>query len=170
MDFLTLEPDSHNTKEILVITDHLTKYAVALLTKDQKATTVARCLWEQFLVHYGFPERLHSDQGREFESLLIKELCALVGIKKTRTSPYHPQGNPVERYNRTLLSMLGTLKRKEKTKWREHVKRLTHAYNCTRNKVTGFSPCELMFGRQPRLPIDIAFGLPVKEGSATAGA
>lgn len=162
MDFLSLEPDSHNTKDILVITDHFTKYAVAIPTRDQKASTVAKTLWEHFLGHYGFPERLHSDQGRDFESHTIKELCALAGIRKVRTSPYHPRGNPVERYNRTLLSMLGTLKDKEKIQWRDHVKPLTHAYNCTRNDVTGFSPYELMFGRQPRLPIDLAFGLPVK--------
>lgn len=108
------------------------------------------------MVHYGFPEHLHSDQGRDFESHTIKELCALAGIRKVRTSPYNPRGNPVERYNRTLLSMLGTLREKEKTQWRDHV-------NCTRNDVTGFSPYELMFGRQPRLPLDLAFGLPVKE-------
>lgn len=74
----------------------------------------------------------------------------------------------MERFNRTLLSMLGTLQTKEKTKWREYVKPLTHAYNCTRNDGTGFSPYELMFGRQPRLPIDIAFGLPVKEKSTVS--
>ena len=73
-----LGPDSSNTKDILVITDHYTKYAVAIPTKDQKATTVAKSLWEQFLVHYGFPERLLSDQGRDFESQLIRELCTLV--------------------------------------------------------------------------------------------
>lgn len=168
MDYLSLEPDSHNTKDILVITDHFTKYAVAMPTKDQKATTVAKCLWEQFLVHYGFPERLLSDQGRDFESQLIKELCALAGITKVRTSPYHPRGNPVERFNRTLLGMLGTLRDKEKTHWRDYVKPLTHAYNCTKNETTGFSPYELMFGRQPRLPVDIAFCLPVKDGSPTS--
>lgn len=120
IDYLSLEPDSKNTKDVLVITDHFTKYAVALPTKDQKATTVAKCLWEQFLIHYGFPERILSDQGRDFESQLIHELCALAGIKKVRTSPYHPRGNPVESFNRTLLSMLGTLKEKEekrKTYW-----------------------------------------------------
>ncbi len=57
MDFLSLEPDKSNTKDILVITDHFTKYAVAVPTRNQKAQTVARCLWENFLVHYGFPER-----------------------------------------------------------------------------------------------------------------
>lgn len=165
MDFLSLEPDSRNTKDILVITDHFTKYAVAIPTKDQKAVTVAKCLWDHFLTHYGFPERLHSDQGRDFESHVIKELCTLTNICKVRTSPYHPRGNPVERFNRTLLSMLSTLQDKDKTHWRDYVKPLTHAYNCTKNDVTGFSPYELMFGRQPRLPVDIAFGLPVKDGN-----
>ncbi len=63
MDFLSLEPDRSNTRDILVITDSFTKYAVAVPTPNQKARTVAKCLWENFIVHYGFPERLHSDQG-----------------------------------------------------------------------------------------------------------
>ncbi len=161
MDFLSLEPDKSNTKDILVITDHFTKYAVAVPTRNQKAQTVARCLWENFLVHYGFPERLHSDQGPDFESRLIKELCRIVGIHKVRTTPYHPRGNPVERFNRTLLQMLGTLENKNKSSWKEYVKPLVHAYNCTRNDVTGYTPYELMYGRKPRLPVDLAFGLPV---------
>ena len=161
MDFLTLEPDSSNTKDILVITDHFTKYAVAIPTSNQKAKTVAKCLWDHFLVHYGIPERLHSDQGPDFESRTIKELCDLIGTQKIRTTPYHPRGNPVERFNRTLLNILGTLENKKKSHWRNYVKPLVHAYNCTKNEVTGFTPYELMFGRQPRLPIDLAFGLPV---------
>lgn len=161
IDFLSLEPDSSNTKDVLVITDHFTKYALALPTPNQKARTVARFLWENFISHYGFPERLHSDQGPDFESRTIKELCQLAGIRKVRTTPYHPRGNPVERFNRTLLGMLGTLENHKKTHWREHVRPLVHAYNCTKNEVTGFTPYELMFGRQPRLPVDLAFGLPV---------
>ena len=82
VDFLSLEPDSRNTKDILVIMDHFIKYAVAIPTRDQKASTVAKTLWEHFLVHYGFPERLHSDQGRDFECHTIKELFALAGIHK----------------------------------------------------------------------------------------
>ncbi len=144
-----------------MITEHFTKYDVAVPTRNQKAQTVARCLWDNFLVHYGFPERLHSDQGTNFESRTIKELCKVAGISKTKTTPYHPRGNPVERFNRTLLQMLGTLNNKEKSRWKDYVKPLVHAYNCTKSDVTGFSPYELMFGRQPRLPIDLAFGLPV---------
>ncbi|RXN03980.1 Retrovirus-related Pol polyprotein from transposon 412 [Labeo rohita] len=74
MDFLSLEPDSSNTSNILVMTDHFTKFAFALPTPNQKSKTVARCLWDQFIVHYGIPERLHSDQGPDFEAKLIKDL------------------------------------------------------------------------------------------------
>lgn len=168
MDYLTLEADQSNTKDILVLTDHFTKYAVAIPTANQKAKTVAKCLWENFLVHYGIPERLHTDQGPDFESHLIRELCDLAGIEKTRTTPYHPRGNPVERFNRTLLSMLGTLEPLQKLRWKEYVKPLVHAYNCTRNEVTGYTPYELMFGRSPRLPVDLAFNLPVKNVPSTS--
>ncbi|KAJ8007789.1 hypothetical protein DPEC_G00097840 [Dallia pectoralis] len=72
MDFLSVEPDSSNTKDILVITDHFTKYAVAVPTPNQKARTVAKSLWDHFFVHYGIPEKLHSDQGPDFESRTIK--------------------------------------------------------------------------------------------------
>ncbi|KAG7470330.1 Retrovirus-related Pol poly from transposon 412 [Solea senegalensis] len=168
MDYLSLEPDQSNTKDILVFTDHFTKFAIAIPTANQKAKTVAKCLWENFIVCYGIPERLHTDQGPDFESKLIKELCQFSGIVKTRTTPYHPRGNPVERFNRTLLNMLGTLERKQKARWKDYVKPLVHAYNCTRNDVTGFTPYELMFGRSPRLPVDLAFGLPVREHQTTS--
>ncbi|RXN17163.1 Retrovirus-related Pol polyprotein from transposon 412 [Labeo rohita] len=161
MDFLSVEPGSNNIKDILVITDHFTKYAVAVPTPNQKARTVAKCLWDHFFVHYGIPEKLLSDQGPDFESRIIKELCELIGTQKVRTTPYHPRGNPVERFNRTLLNMLGTLENRKKNQWQNYVKPLVHAYNCTKNEVTGFTPYELMFGRQPRLPIDLALGLPI---------
>lgn len=110
MDFLTIEPDSRNICNILVITDHYTRYAKAFATRDQKASTVAKVLWEQYFVHYGLPKRVHSDQGRDFESRLIHELLSMLGIRKSRTPPYHPQGDPqAELFNRTLLDMLGTL-------------------------------------------------------------
>lgn len=152
IDFLTLEPDSRDTRNILVVTDHYTKYAQAYPTKDQTAKT-------DFISHYGFPRRLHSDQGACFESEVVAELCKHTGISKSRTTPYHPRGNPVERFNRTLLDLLGTLEEKKKEEWRKYVRPLVHAYNCTRNDVTGEAPFLLMFGREPRLPIDLCFGI-----------
>ena len=126
---------------------------------------MAKCLWENFIIHYGFPEKLHSEQGPDFESQIIKEHCDLAGITKVRITPYHPRGNPVERFNRTLLNMLGTLKAQDKTHWRDFVKPLVHAYNCTKYEMTGFTPYELMFGRQPRLPIDLAFNVPLNSSN-----
>ena len=159
IDFLSIEPDSKGMTNVLVVTDHFTRYAQAYVTKDQKATTVAKVLVEKFFVHYGLPSRIHSDQGRDFESRLIKELLGMLGIKKSRTSPYHPQGDPQpERFNRTLLSMLGTLQPGQKQKWSQYVSSLVHAYNCTRNDATGYSPYYLMYGREARLPIDLCFG------------
>ena len=81
---------------------------------------------------------------------------------KSRTTPHHPMGNDMtERFNRTLLSMLGTFEGTQKKDWKSHIAGLVHAYNCTRQTTTGFSPYYLMFGRPPRLPVDIAFGLDI---------
>lgn len=160
IDFLSIEPDSKGIANVLVVTDHYTRYAQAFPTKDQKALTVAKVLFEKFFVHYGLPARIHSDQGRDFESQLIKELLTLLGIRKSRTSPYRPQGDPQpERFNRTLLSMLGTLDPSQKPKWSQHISQLVHAYNSTRNDATGYSPYYLMFGREARLPVDLCFGV-----------
>lgn len=159
MDFLSIEPDSRNTENVLVITDHYTRYTQAFPTRDQKASTVAKVLIEMYFVHYGLPKRMHSDQGRDFESRLVHEVLSTLGIEKSRTTPYHPQGDPQpERFNRTLLNMLETLEPSSKRKWSQHIGHLVHAYNCTSNEATGFSPYYLMFGREARLPVDLCFG------------
>lgn len=138
VDFLSLEPSKGGVENILVITDHFTRYAQAYPAKNQTAYTTARLLYENFVVHYGFPARLHSDQGRNFESKLISELCKVAGVRKSHTTPYHPMGNgQVERFNRTLLGMLGTLDTSQKHDWKVHVPSLVFAYNSTKNDTTG---------------------------------
>ncbi|KAL6485589.1 hypothetical protein MHYP_G00049810 [Metynnis hypsauchen] len=159
IDFLSVEPDSSGFGNILVVTDHFSRYAQAYPTKDQRAVTVAKVLVEKYFVHYGLPARIYSDQGRDFESRLIQELLRTLGIRKSWTTPYHPQGDPQpERFNRTLLSMLGTLRDTNKRQWSRHVSQLVHAYNSTKNDATGYSPYYIMFGREARLPIDVCFG------------
>lgn len=151
---------------VLVVTDHYTHYALAFPTKDHRSVTVAKVLWEKYFVHYGLPARIHSDQGRDFESRLIKDLLSMLGIRKSRTSPYHPQGDAQpERFNRTLLSMLGTLENVKKQNWSQHISQLVHAYNCSKNESTGYSPYFLMFGRNARLPVDICFGAAFDENT-----
>ena len=115
IDFLSLERSKGGQEHILVITDHFTRYAQAFPTRNQLAKTTVSVLFDQFIVHYGFPARIHSDQGRNFESAVIKELCNIAGVQKSRTTPYHPMGNGlVDRFNQTLLNMLGTLQDSQK--------------------------------------------------------
>ena len=157
-DFLTLETSKGGFSNILVITDHFTKFAMAIPTRNQTAKTTAETFYNNFIIHYGIPYRLHSDQGANFESTLIKELCQLCNMKKSHTSVYHPQGNAgPERFNRTLIDMLGTLTNEQKKDWKQHISSLVFAYNNTPHESTRLSPYELMFGRKPRLAIDAMF-------------
>ena len=162
MDFLLIGSKRDPNKEInvLVVTDHFTRYAQAFVTTSQTALVVAQTLYKEYFVHYGWPEKLHSDQAGNFESKVIEELCKIAQVQKIRTTPYNPKGNAQwEKFNQTLLSMIGTLEPGDKAKWQQWVPTLTHAYNCTRCESTGFSPYYLMFGHMPRLPIDIEYGV-----------
>lgn len=160
IDFLSVEPDTRGMNSILVVSGHFTRYAQAFPTKNQKALTVAKILVDKFFLYYGLPARIHSDQGRDFESRLIKEVLTIMGIRKSRTTPYHPQGDPQpERFNRTLLSMLGTSSQGKRRHWSQHIGYLVHAYNSTKCDATGYSPYYLMFGREARLLIDLCFGV-----------
>ena len=160
VDYLSLEMSAGGYEHLLVITDHYTKYAVAVPTKNQSAIVTAQALFNNFIVHYGFMKRLHSDQGAQFEGNIIKELCKLAGNVKSRTPPYNPASNGItERFSRTLLSMLGTLDPEHKQDWKSQVGHLVHSYNCCIHDSTGFSPYRLMFGRDPRLALDVILGI-----------
>ena len=160
IDYLTIEvTEGGKDIHILVITDHFTRYAQAIVTSSQTAKCTAQNLWDKFIVHYGLPKKILTDQGHNFESELLKALCKIAQVKKIRMSGYHPQTNgQCECFNTTLISMLGTLPKKPKSTWREQVLTLVNAYNCTRNSATGFSLYYLMFGCKPHLPIDLIFG------------
>lgn len=106
------------------------------------------------------PEQLHSDQGRQFESNLMYEICKLLKIKKTRTTPYHPQcDGQAERFNRTLMDMLATTTRDHAFDWKGQIRKVRMAYIKIPAR-TGFTLFFLKFGRQAKLLIDLMYGSP----------
>lgn len=158
LDFWSAEESMQRSVNVLVLTDHFTKLAHAFPCTNQTAKQVAKKLWDHVFCVYGFPDRIHSDQGANFESELIAELLSLAGVSKSHTTAYHPMGNGgTERFNRTLGNMLRSIPLKEKHKWPQQIQTLTFAYNAIVHETTGYAPFQLMFGRIPRLPVDVMF-------------
>ena len=152
-------PESDNGNQyILVVADYFTRWVEAFPLPNQEASTVATKLVEDIFLRFSVPEQLHSDQGRQFEAHLITEICKLLHIHKTRTTPYHPQCDGlVERFNRTLLNMLAICAKDHPLDWEHHIRPVCMAYNSSVQSSTGYTPFYLMFGRQARLPVDIMY-------------
>ena len=90
IDYLCLEPGKGKEENILGVTDHFTCYAMAYVTQSQLAQTMAKTLWDNFIIHYGLHEKILSDHGRNFESELIADLCNLKGDKEMQNHPVPP--------------------------------------------------------------------------------
>lgn len=167
MDYMGPLPETtRGNKHILVVVDHFTKWCEAFATPDQKASTVAPLLISRIFSRFGPPTVLHSDQGRNFESTLLHELCNVMGITKTRTTSYHPQcDGQAERQNRTLQAMLNAFTSSRQHDWDLWLDSVTFAYNTSRHESLGTSPYEIVFGQVPRMPIELELGLPLNNPS-----
>eukprot|EP00731_Ephydatia_muelleri_P023225 Em0015g808a len=120
MDILGPLPlTDRGNKYVLVVGDYFTKWIEAYA---MEAGTVAELFVSRFVCQFGVPDVLHTDQGRNFESALLKEVCQLLGVVKTRTTPYHPQSDDlVERFNRTLLNLLSMAASENERDWDLHI-------------------------------------------------
>ncbi|XP_035664608.1 uncharacterized protein LOC118408091, partial [Branchiostoma floridae] len=149
-------PRSHSgNRFILTIVDHATRYPEAIPLPSTEAERVANAL-VAFFSRVGIPEELLTDQGANFMSTVITQLCEQLGIHKLRTSPYHPQTNGVcERFNGTLKAMLRKLVSDDAKDWDEYLPHICFAYRETPCSSTGFSPFELTFGRPVRGPLTV---------------
>ena len=170
IDLLTNLPETPSGhKHILVVIDHFTKWTSAYPLKSQEATEIAEVLVNGFIAQFGVPESFHSDQGANFCGSVFTEMCRLLGIKKTQTSPGWPAGNGVcERVNKTILDMLARHLDANHTDWDRHLPLLLLGYRAQVHDSTGFSPYMLMMGREVRLPVDAELGsVPKRIGTQT---
>ena len=154
-----LPTTSRGNRYIMVVSDYFTKWTEAYPLEEHCAQTVADTLVIEFISRFGTPHRIHTDQGREFESQLFSSLCELLEISKSRTTPYRPQSDGmVERYNRTLQQTLSMFVNDNKDDWDEHLPYVTMAYRSSIQDSTKCTPNLLMLGREVSLPIDVMSG------------
>ena len=138
---------------VLAITDYFTKFTEAFPMKDQKAETIATILVEKWIHKYGQPMELHTDQGKNFESNLLKEVLQIYEIDKTRTTAFHPQSDgQVERYNKTIMTLVYALTSKT-SEWDKALQMAVSAYNSTVHESTNYTPNELWYNRQLRFTV-----------------
>ena len=135
----------------------------------QEASAITNVFVNNWVCRYGVPIELHSDQGRNFESAVFKEICELYDIKKTQTTPLHPQSDGmVERFNRTLDEYLRKVVSEQQKDWDEHIPRFLLAYRSAVHDSTSKSPAKVIFGTEIKLPGDLEFDVkPSTEDGAT---
>ena len=159
LDYLCLEPGKCLEEIVLGITDHFTRYTQAYVTPTQTTQTTVKTLWDKLIVHYGLPKKILLDQGRNFESQLVADLCMLMGTQKLQTSWYHPQTNGQCEISTPLCLVC----------WECYPQRRNQSGRTTLEcrpclqLYLEFSyrvhPHYLMYRRQPCLPVDVTLGL-----------
>ena len=160
IDITGKHPKSSKGNEYIVtVTDLFSKWSEAYPVRNHTAEIVAKVLMEQLFPRFGMPKRILTDQGAEFESILFKELCCRMEIDKVRTSPYKPTTNGcVERFHRTLNSMLGKVVQENQRDWDVRLPLVMAAYRAAKHESTGYSPNFLVLGRENRAPVDLVLG------------
>ena len=145
-------------KYILAMCDHFTKHVKVFSMKGPTAKEVAeKCM--EYCMTFGIPEAILTDRGTNFRSQVIESLWELLDVLTLCTTAYHPQADGItERFNRTIKIKLTQFdKQDEQNDWDLKLEELSFAYNTAVNAKTKCSPFELIFGRIPKLPIDLVY-------------
>ena len=133
-----------------------------------KQRKLLRTAWLILFAEWDVLVRSIHDQGRNFESELIKQLCDLLQIEKTRTTPYHPQSDGlVERFNHTLIQMLSMYVNENTDNWDDCLPFAMMAYRASVHESTNMTPNKLMMGRETNVPIDLMVGQPPHHGQGS---
>jgi transposase InsO family protein len=143
----------HSHRYIMAVIDYFSKFLVLIPLRRIDTETIARKLIHHWITIFGVPLRIHTDRGTNFESELFQCMCFLLGIKKTRTSPYYPQSDGlVERVFRTVKPMISAVVKERRISWCETLPIVEMGLRASIQDSIGFSPYEVLFGRKMRLP------------------
>ena len=149
---------SAGNKWIITITDHFTRWPIAIAIPNKKASTVAKALYEHLITEHGTPRKILTDQGKEFVNEAVDLLCNKWGIKKVTTGGYNPQANGAcERFHRWMNAAMTQLYDRKNPDWDQYLPAISFAYRVSQNDATGHSPFFLNRGREATLPSDVAF-------------
>ena len=154
----THKPTSKGYRYVLVISDYFTKYTDAFPLRRHTAKAVAHILLHRWIFYHTVPKTIHSDQGKEFESAVFRNLTTMLQAEKIRTAPYRPQSDgQVERMNRTILGMLSAFVSERGTDWDTYLPYVMMAYRTSVHASTGCTPQVMVYGREANLPIDLIY-------------
>ena len=170
LDLLGPFPESRNrNKYVLSIVDQFTRWVELFPIKNMEAITIAKVFVNEFVSRYGLSRQILTDQGRQFESMLFKEICVLMDIDKKRNTSFHPQTNGIqERFNRTIEDMLSKFVSANQRDWDEYLPLLLLAYRSSVHESTKQTPYMMFFGRHALLPVDLLCCPPCNETKMTS--
>lgn len=139
-------------KYVLTVVDAYSKWCIAIPIPSKKAATVAEALFTNGM-GLGVPNRIHHDRGKEYCNQIIEKLAELYGIEDTKTSAYHPQGNAfAERIHQFFGNAISAYTRDDQRDWDMFCPTMCLSYNNAFNETTGFSPAQILLGRDLRAP------------------
>ena len=152
------------------MTDNFTKWVEIFLDPDQTAFTCAEVILNEVIARYGSPLSIHSNQGKNYGRTVFADLCHLLEIHKTRTSPGNPRCNEqAEWFNQTLLKMIIAYLKGEQRNWDKHLGFLAGAYWAMIHESTGLTPNLMMLGREIHIPAEVMFGQHTHEANTIYG-
>ena len=138
-------------KHVVVFQDYFSKWPMAFAVPDQKTNRIVELLTKEVISFCGVPEAVLTDRSTNLLSHLLLDICSKLGITKLNTTAYHPEcDGMVQRFNRTLRSMLRKYADKFGTQWDKYLSELLWAYRNTPHESTGEKPSFLLFGMDCR--------------------
>ena len=158
MDFITSLPRTQKGHDaIWVVVDRLTKMARFISTKTTvTANELAYLFVDELFRFYGLPMDIVSDRDSKFTSEFWSQVFKKLETTLSMSSADHPQSDgQTERVNQIIEDMLRAYVAKKPSKWEQYLPILEFAYNSSKHTSTGYSPFLLMYGFQPRAPIDV---------------